>query len=602
MKKIILFLLLSLAFSIAAAPTGSKSYRISRLQITAELDETGGMKVTENRTFDFHGNFSYAYRNLPLTGRAEFEQFSVSEDGNRYHLDDSNQPGTYSILEKDNEIVIRWNFTAHDETRTFTFSYYTPGIIEKFEDVAVLYYQFISPEWQKSSHQVTVELIPPQVVDGFKIRHWLHGPLTAHSWQESEGVIRAAADLIPAGRFFEVRVLYPVELFPGARQQIGNRSHLIQTEEEEWARQANQERIRIENELRLKEQRERKAAWLMPLLAVIALLIWLVIFFRFGRRPASPVKYDILTQPPDQMPPVLVSYLINQRVITGRALVSTVLDLARRGFLNMVEDQVEVRRNKFKTKYYLQLRSKYYQDHLTELAEFESELLDFLFHELNLGEEMLEIKTLEKKRRRFIKFIEQWKKSVIKLGKEQNWFEKKSFTGANLSLVLGLICTTAGLLLLFRYGVWSLALMITGLLISLLAAFLPTYTRVGRERAESWKAFRRYLIKAGFKATDNESVISHLNIYLVFAVLFGLSRRAVQTLVAFVPPARQQAIMPWYSVHGHSAGIFSPAGFSKSFSTMIGIATSTMSSAAGTGGGASGGGGGGAGSGGGGAG
>ena len=59
----------------------AKSFRITGLDIDAQLHPDGSMDVSESRTYQFRGSFSFAYRDLPLSGRVIFRDFEVLENG-----------------------------------------------------------------------------------------------------------------------------------------------------------------------------------------------------------------------------------------------------------------------------------------------------------------------------------------------------------------------------------------------------------------------------------------------------------------------------------------------------------------------------------------
>jgi hypothetical protein len=79
---------------LSVAGASAKSYRITGVHIDAQLRQNGDMEVIESRTYNFNGSFSFAYREIPLSGAVEFVDFQISEDGRAYMRSDSGKPGT----------------------------------------------------------------------------------------------------------------------------------------------------------------------------------------------------------------------------------------------------------------------------------------------------------------------------------------------------------------------------------------------------------------------------------------------------------------------------------------------------------------------------
>ena len=157
----------------------AKFYQITGVNIQAVIDTDGSMTVTESRTYRFRGTYQYAYRNLPTAGIVRFADFQVSESGSAYRQSDSGEPGTFRIIEQSGTVEVRWFFRAANESRTFDFQYRAERAIERYEDAALFYFQFIGSDWDHWQKQVRLRLKPPDDLESYKINAWLHGPLCA---------------------------------------------------------------------------------------------------------------------------------------------------------------------------------------------------------------------------------------------------------------------------------------------------------------------------------------------------------------------------------------------------------------------------------------
>ncbi len=593
---------LSMAFHSAVS---AKSYRISGVEIDAHLRPDGNMDVSEARTYTFSGSFSFAYRDMPRGGRVTFDDFEVLENGRPYVLSDSEAPGTYQVTGTTGRTRVTWYYRAADESRTFEFRYRALNAVQRYEDAALLYYKFLSEDWEKSQSNITLRVVPPGPVARADINEWLHGPLWAESRITADGEILAQCSHLPGRTYLEIRALYPPELFPGARSASGAVRSEVMAEEAAWVEEANKVReasLRREVE---REKREKAGRWLTALLALAGLLGWRQIYMNYGRRPQLPQFMDKTSEVPGGTPPALVGYLLHNRMVSGRDLVGTMLDLARRGFVELREETVEKKSlwggMKQESEYYWDLKRRHLEQHAAALREYERDLLQFLFDNLAAGGDSISLDGIKKKRRDFIKFFGGWKKKVSELGEKEEWFDRESIRGSYFSVALGVAMILLSIGAAFIFGVWTIVLGIAGIVVFVLSFLVYHRTAEGETRARQWQALQKYLKSDEFRALSRGDILTRVSDYLVYGVVLGMSNKFYRGLAAAIPENDQLRYVPWYVYHGSGTNAFSPEAFGEAFSSMVVTTTSTMSTASGAGGGASGGGGGGAGSGGGGA-
>jgi uncharacterized membrane protein len=500
---------------------------------------------------------------------------------------------------------VTWYYKASSETRTFDFTYRARGAVRRHDDVAVLYYKFISEEWGLSQRDITIAVRPPRGLLAGDVREWLHGPLWAESRIEEDGTITVWCERLPANTYLEVRAIYPLRAFEGAPAGAGSVREQIMAEEARWAEEANERRRReIERAIERREQ-NAKGRNIGIGIGILGLAAWWWLFKSFRNKPELPQFMGMTSEVPDKTPPALVSYLLHSRRIGGVALVGTMLDLAQRGILELREERTRKKSfwggMKDVSEYHWDLRRAEWDARASGMTDYENSLIEFIFNDLAGGADSIPIDTIKKKRRDFIKFFKKWKKLVEKAGKEKAWFDERSIRGGYYSLALGggLILLTA--LLVYLYGPYSAVLGIAGVAVLVLSLLIPHRTAEGETKARHWKAVQKYLKTYEFRDADRESLLRQISDYLIYGVVLGLTTKFYRELAAYVPEGAYHSYVPWYVYHGHGTGQFSPEAFGQAFSSMITSTTTAMSSASGTGGGASGGGGGGASSGGGGA-
>ncbi|MCP4291379.1 MAG: DUF2207 domain-containing protein [bacterium] len=579
------------------------------VSIKADLASDGGMSVSENRTYRFRGRYKYAYRTFPLDSRINYRDFQVSENGHPYQLSDTEEPGTYTVTSDDEEIEVRWFYRAKNETRTFSINYEVEGAVKRHADGAVLYYKFIGTGFRKSTGQVDILVNPPAAVDKWKVRQWAHGPLWGSSATSETGVVTATVQNLPKKQFFELRILYPEELFSDAIQSSSYIADIITAEESTWAEEANRKREQSRSDSKALTERKSIGVWALSGVVLFAVIWFVRIARKYGKRPDVPSYDDSSPIVPGDLPPAIVSYLINERTVQPSVIMATLMDLARRGFLEFKEEQ-ELGKNvfgkeKWSAKHYWILKKSYYEQEGHTLQPYEEQLLSFIFDKLIDGQQpdsetvVVELEVFKKNKSKVQKFFSTWKQSVKSSGESYNFFDQESFKGRNQGLMLGGVLILVSLVLIPVFHEVVLISGISGLLLMVIASAIVHHNGEGKIQDQKWKSLRSYLKKQKFKSKEPSSVLEFLEPYFIYGVAMGMTKNQLNALGAMIPNDRNTHFMAWY--FPYRGGAMAGNTFGDSFSTAVASVNSAMSSSTGAGGGASGGGGGGAGGGGGGA-
>lgn len=578
----------------------AKKYAITAVNIEAQLQNNGDMSVSESRTYQFDGKYSYAFVKIPKHPRVKWRHFRLLEDGRKYLKGDSEKPGTYRVIRRSSEIEIRWFFNARNETRTFQLNYLAQNVVERFYDGAVVYYQFIGDAWSKSQQNVEVNVLPPQALTANEVRTWLHGPLWANIDIQRDGSLVATCRNLPAETFLEVRAIYPVASFTEVNQQESYIVDTIVSEEGQWAEEANRRRIALQERQKSRDERMGWGRYLLAVLSGLALVALLWLFRRFGKRPDLPQRVDMVSEIPDQTPPALLYYLLHQKTIGGAALTATMFDLARRGILSVTETASEKTGffggRKTVLDYQWKLNSEALDLRKSSLRVFELQLLEFLFNELPGDGMTVSVKTIQKQQGKFTKFFSKWSKVVREEGKKQGWYDRHISIGMYWGFGLAGLMTLIGLVSIPLFEVLAVIPLVTAVLIFVGALLIDHRTLEGEVLFRKWRALKKYLKETSAISSD-EKWLNNIEGFLVYSVILGISGKALKKLAESLTPEQAAQFIPWYIViHNNPTG-----GIGEAFSAMSASTASALSSATGAGGGASGGGGGGAGGGGGGA-
>jgi uncharacterized membrane protein len=168
-----------IAFFFSVSSVHAKSYSIPSVDITAQLEPDGSMKIKEQRVYSFDGDYTFAYqyinflpnqnKNPNRTEPYELSAISLCDELKCYRqlsdrekiTADTDKPvNTFYIDKESSRYEIRWFFEKNKPT-TFTLSYTVDNAITRHPDVSELYWQWVGDEWEINQSQVSVNLETP---------------------------------------------------------------------------------------------------------------------------------------------------------------------------------------------------------------------------------------------------------------------------------------------------------------------------------------------------------------------------------------------------------------------------------------------------------
>ncbi len=574
----------------------AKDYSISDVTIQARLNADGSMDIKETRTYLFRGHFHWATYHLPTDRTGGVVDFTVGEESRAYSRGYQAAAGTYQYNETSGVIDAKWFFDAEDETRVFTLSYRILDVVKLYQDAAVLYHKFVGTGWDKTSHQVSVTVYPPEPIDRKDVKVWAHGPLWGTIRITDNGSLVAEVQSLPAKTFWELRAIYPMSLFSKTMSVIPERVVAqILVEEKTWADEANKKREEWTKKQKTKKALTGYGRWVVLILSGLGFWRVIRIYKRFGKKHKVSLPDTFYSELPSDVPPALLSHLMYRGQLGGRALVGTLLDLARRGFLK-IEEEMKTKKGIFgsskKRLYTLQFSRDFHSENKGSLKDFEESLLAFIFDDLAKGKDEIDFTTLKKSRSRFLSWFRQWKKEVQAMGKNQGYWEEDSLKASKKGMFVGLLLVAVTILSVISIGAWAIVPGISAVVLMIVSGFIPRRTPESELEVTKWKGLRKYLKKYHFRDSGSRFFLENIGRFLAYAVVLGLSAEVIKKMAELIPEGQQSTYVPWYAAN-HPHADFSPAGFGEALSSLMTAATTTVSSASGTGGGASGGGGGG---------
>ena len=589
-RKPALFILPLLLLLLLAQPVLARSYHFLDLEIDARLGADGIVRVTETHTVQFNGRYTGMYQWIDLDRGLEVRDVVVSENSvpyTRLERDSPGPTGTYFVTTKDGQLYIDWSFEAEDEIRIFQLSYVLDNVVLKHNDVGEFYYQFVGDQWEKPRDHVRITLWLPYGAQQDEILAWGHGPRQGVVTIASPQEIVWEVDDLPSRTFVEGRVVFPTRLVPLA-ERTTNKDGLAGIVAEE------------EGKIERRERRERLKKF-DPYAALIVVAVFYLlnayIYYNYAK-PHPGFKDKYYKELPAKYPPAVLGVLW-QRPIDGQTFMATVLDLARRGYLQ-IEETPEAGRRKDEADYAF-IRRERSESAGDKLSGYEQKLLSFLFERTERDRiSLTEIEEyVRDEKKDFREFWQEWSKEIDAEGKKYQFFEgnKRVYWFLVPGTLLFIGCGIPFSLDMFLTGI---ACLIMGLVTFFMAAFgAERRTPQGQAQYTKWRALRRYL--KDFSRVDT-SRIGSLGIweeYVPYAYILGVGDQLLNQLNLVFPDLRDGAYnfgSGWF-IYYHTFSSSRFTRFTNSFESSLTQSIATT----GTGGGFTGGGGGGFGGGGGGA-
>jgi uncharacterized membrane protein len=324
MRRLARLLVVAALVAVPALPATAKSFELPGAQVDLAVQPDGSVLVTEQITFDFDGSFSGAYREIPLRAGEQIVEVSVSEGRDGYaqgacaDLGCAGSPGTFGTKDLGGRLRVVWHYAAFSEVRTFTVAYRMLGLAKAHDDVVDVEFQVWGSEWEVGLDRLTAGLTYPGEASPGDVRVW--GKPAGVSGSTTLGVDGVSpaleASRIPAGRFVEMRVVFPRSLLAstgGATVVPGEGLDDI-----------------LEAEQRAVQTSATRQAVLRVLVLVAGLMAFLpavagsaLIYWHFGREPRVDYDREYEQEPPSDHPPAVIEGLLTQGAVDENGFTAT---------------------------------------------------------------------------------------------------------------------------------------------------------------------------------------------------------------------------------------------------------------------------------------
>jgi hypothetical protein len=528
--RLALFVLVLLLFAVAspAAYAQDRTLYWQRYDVDLTVQQNGDLRIVETQELVFtSGTFRFGQREVLQSQFSDLRDVTVSElGGPEYQYSEVDAPYTYRVFYDSGYIKIRYNFPpSADMRRTIVIGYTVTDALRFYPDTGVdqLFWKVIPAgnPFPTQSSTITLHLPEPATFTNYGV----YGADAEADFQtgQRDATIRIA-DRIRAGQ--EVEVV--------AEWQHG----IVAGQPAPWQAELDQAA-----EVRRQEEQFR-TQWgpvfdlgflaLGGLLAIggpVVLYIW---WYRRGRDKPVGLVADYLPEPPSELPPGMVGTLLDERA-DMEDIMSTLLDLARRGVLEIEEE---------KEPGFLGIGST--TDFIYRLKPNNVALRPYenLFVKSFFGKKD-EVRLSDLKNK-FHASLAGLRSALYQEVVREGLFKESpdAVRSRYGCLGMGALGATffAGMFLLGIAGSLSsfaicipLGLGVTAIGLIILARYMPVRTERGADEHARWSAFKRYLQNLE-KYTKVEEATDIFSQYLPYAVAFGLEQSFIRKFEAVQAP------------------------------------------------------------------
>ncbi len=557
----LLFAILFLLISPVQGRAQVKEYSYQNINFIFTVHEDSTVDVVEEETFDFHGNFHNAFRNLSLNKVDDITDIEVADA-------ETHIPVPFTLARESGGKKIEWHYDLTDTIHTWILTYKLHGAISFLKDHDELYWNLFT-DFSVPIGNVTAQVILPKESDISNLQGTLYRTYP-------EGLDNFSQIINKKTIYFKAVNILPQEdvtIAAGWPKGIVSKTAYF-----------------------------KDAIWIWwPVVLSIVLVLGSIIFafvywyrtekWRKGRGTIVP-QYE----PPQNLRPAIAEVLVKES-ISMKTWPATLIDLAVRGYVTIEEDKPSF--FGWLGKNYIVKKKK---EPDVDLQSFETAYLNILFEYQDYFSTK-ELKNAPSRSRGLYLRMKELEKDLYKeVDLDTNAYEKKvskekifgSFAGVGFVIMWILLAFSSfiGELIGGKFLVLLLAILVS---VGIIVWFLKFEARLSAEGAimrEDWLGFKLYLETAERYRMQNLTP-EIFEKYLPYAMIFGIEKKWAKAFqsITMNPPT-------WYGVYGgyhtgtpgFSASAFS-SSLSSSFSSAMGA--SGGSGASGGGGGAGGGGGGG---------
>nr|WP_269850776.1 DUF2207 domain-containing protein [Methanosarcina horonobensis] len=312
MKVILLFLVILCLVPSASA----RDYALEGATTNITIDSSGIVHVEESISYVFEGNYNEVFRTLDVPPGESIRNIEghCSDEACTFRVEPTSE-GYELIGELPN---------STPEEVTFFISYDHYGAVKVHKDISEFHYKLWGEEWEKPLGSLRGSITLP-VENESEIQYWIHPTGYTQAASVKQNVLNLKTNEIPSYQWYEIRIAFPRIKSPDPS--------LVQIDDAEGL----EEILAIENEYQQKGLILKNLYRLTILLALLALALPFLIYFRYGREPRIDYEAIYEREPPTDSRPAVVNAIMQGRIGTPTmdGFTATVMNLANLGYISL---------------------------------------------------------------------------------------------------------------------------------------------------------------------------------------------------------------------------------------------------------------------------
>ncbi len=531
MKKILLFLILLLPFSV-------KAYGIDNYNIDATVLEDGSLHVIE--TFEMNGSFNGMERIINYKSNYDASSLAPLGDSQIYNGSDIELisiKGVSNVKDINGDEFINVSsankgeygkYTISKNVYGYTYMIYNPDKYKKvfyieyiIKDMAITHNDVSELGWniftfmRESIKHLNIDIHIPNNKE--LLRVWAHGPLYGESKIIDNETLNIQIDKLDAYEAIDVRFVFD-KILNTTKQTDEDVLDKIISIETVLANEANQAREKLKQEDRINYT---------ITIIYISVLFFLIIntYFKYDREYKSIFNHEYLRDFPSNYSPSTVGYLIRKKV-NNDDLSASILDLIRLGAIEFEE---------INKKNYLFKRGKQ-----IELTKEQEKVMKFVFEYEDVSKIKLSDikKKANKNYNKFISLYNDWKDEATFTAQCEGFYEEKT----DRKTICVVICIVGILFMVSQARINFLNIIAIFLSIAAIIYFIVYKKRSikGNEEYNKWLALKKFMEDFGTMDKKELPEVKLWDKYLVYAITLGCADKLAKVMKIRISEIQEQ--------------------------------------------------------------
>lgn len=537
---------------------GDSKQHLENLNITSELTKSGDMNVTETWKInlkDRNKAYRYVYKTIKLD-QSKYDgienvsvydednkiQYKMTDNINHENASSNLENACYEYIEGDQVEIGLFMPRINEGVRTFTFHYTFKNCVDVYDDVSVLYSQFIGTDFSLPIANMNCTINFPSGAKKDDFRAWLHCTAQSKLTINSNNQISFTATKIPTGTQVETRICAPKNLFASSsRIKSGSVLSKISTDEKKWA-----------------DDWAAKQKWnyilgIIDAIGGAVLLILGIMLCMIAKRKGKRYEVEVpeyTREIPESNSPAGIANLfyyysgdITSR--KGNLFSSTLLQLARKGYVQFESHD----KNDFRV--ILTVKAK--TANITDLTKGEQVFFELVSAVANDSEGSFTMKQFEAYAKIHYKFVDNTVNNFLAKSKEEiasrGYYEKKNqfsstvFGFGTFLAILGIVALMFTRLTLVYLPTGAI---LCGILMIIGGCGKARLSKTGEYDYKVWHGLKKYMLEFSRMKEYGVPQLELWEEYLVYATMMGISKQVCDQLKMVYPQINDSDYMNTY--------------------------------------------------------